>query len=360
MWEEMEISVEKADAGQLQSKPDFGNLAFGRCFTDYMFQMVWNQEKGWHDAKICPYHNFSLDPAALVFHYGQAIFEGMKAYKGDDGQLLLFRPEKNFERMNASALRMCMPRFPVDQIIKAVKALVYLERDWVPSADGASLYIRPTMIATQPALGVQPSADYIFYIILAPAGPYYAEGFGPTRIYVSDEYVRAARGGVGMVKTAGNYAASLFMSEIAKKEGYTQVLWLDAKEKRYVEEVGTSNIFFKLGDALVTPALTGSILDGITRNSVIELARSWGLAVVEREISIEEIVAGVESGALEEAFGTGTAAVISPVGEFFYKGKTYPVADGKAGAFSARLFQELQGIQRGSREDPFGWTVRFG
>ncbi len=216
------------------------------------------------------------------------------------------------------------------------------------------------MIATQPALGVQPSADYIFYIILTPAGPYYAEGFGPTRIYVSDEYVRAARGGVGMVKTAGNYAASLFMSEIAKKEGYTQVLWLDAKEKRYVEEVGTSNIFFKLGDALVTPALTGSILDGITRNSVIELAKSWGVAVVERDISIEEVVAGVESGALEEAFGTGTAAVISPVGELFYKGKTYPVADGKAGALSARLFQELQGIQRGSREDQFGWTVRFG
>ncbi len=360
MWEEMEISVEKAEPGQLQEKPDFTNLAFGRYFTDYMFQMVWNREKGWHDARICPFHTFNLSPAALVLHYGQAIFEGMKAYKSDDGQLLLFRPEKNFERMNNSALRMCMPRFPVDQVVKALKALIYLERDWVPAIDGASLYLRPTMIATQPALGVQPSTEYLFYIILTPAGPYYAEGFGPTRIYVSDEYVRAAKGGVGMVKTAGNYAASLFMSEIAKKEGYTQVLWLDAREKKYIEEVGTSNIFFKFENELVTPALTGSILEGITRDSVIQLAQGWDVPVVERDLSIDEVIAGAESGALQEVFGTGTAAVISPVGELFYKDKVYTVADGKAGAFSVRLHQELQGIQRGRIEDPFGWTVRFG
>ncbi len=360
MWEEMDIAFEKADTKQLQEKPDFSNLAFGRYFTDYMFQMAWNREKGWHDAKICPYHNFSLDPAALVFHYGQAIFEGMKAYRDDDGQLFLFRPEKNFERMNRSAQRMCMPRFPVEQVIKALKALVYLERDWVPSANGASLYMRPTMIATQPALGVQPADEYLFYVIFTPAGSYYAEGFGPTRIYVSDEYVRAAKGGVGMAKTAGNYAASLFMSEIAKKEGYSQVLWLDAKENKYVEEVGTSNIFFKFKDELVTPALTGSILDGVTRDSVIQLAQSWDVPVVEREVSIEEVVAGAQDGTLEEAFGTGTAAVISPVGELFYKGKAYQIAAGEAGELSARLHQELVGIQRGCRPDPFGWTVRFG
>ncbi len=360
MWEEMEIAVEKADAARLQKKPDFSSLAFGRCFTDYMFQMAWNREKGWHDAKICPYHDFTVDPAALVFHYGQAIFEGMKAYRGDDGQLFLFRPEKNFERMNRSAQRMCMPRFPVDQMIKALKALVYLEREWVPAIDGASLYIRPTMIATQPALGVQPADEYLFYIILTPAGPYYAEGFGPTKIYVSDEYVRAAKGGVGMVKTAGNYAASLFMSEIAKKEGYTQVLWLDAKENLYVEEVGTSNIFFKFKDELVTPALTGSILDGITRDSVLQLAKSWDVPVMERDISIEEVINGVQSGVLQEVFGTGTAAVISPVGELFYKGQSYQIADGKAGDISVRLHQELVGIQRGIKDDSFGWTVRFG
>ena len=223
-----------------------------------------------------------MDPAAMVFHYGQAIFEGMKAYRGKDNQIFLFRPKDNFERMNNSAVRMCMPRLPVDLVLKSLKALLYLEREWVPSAEGASLYIRPTMIGVDPILGVKPADTYYFYIILCPVGAYYAEGFNPTKIYVSDEYVRAVKGGVGHVKTAGNYAASLYMSQIAKKAGYTQVLWLDACEHKYVEEVGTSNIFFLIGDELITPPLGGSILGGITRDSVIKLARDWGLNVVER------------------------------------------------------------------------------
>lgn len=360
MWEDLEITLEKVEGGQLRKKPDFDNLSFGRIFTDHMFQMSWDREKGWHDAKICPYQNFSMDPASLVFHYGQAIFEGMKAYKGDNEQLFLFRPEKNLERMNMSAQRMCMPRFSVEHVLKALKALIYLEREWVPASEGASLYIRPTMIANEPVIGLQPSDSYIFYIILTPVGPYYTEGFNPTKIYVSDEYVRAAKGGVGMAKTAGNYAASLYMSEIAKKEGYTQVLWLDAKEKKYVEEVGTSNIFFKFKDELVTPALTGSILNGVTRDSVLQLAESWGIPVAERELSIEEVLAGIKNGSLEEAFGTGTAAVISPIGEILYKKKSYQIADGQTGELSARLYQELPGIQRGTRKDPFYWVVNVG
>jgi branched-chain amino acid aminotransferase len=358
MWDEIEVAVEKCTENEIKKKPDPSNLGFGKYFTDHMFRMTWSREKGWHDAKICPYQNFSMDPAALVFHYAQAIFEGMKAFKNEDGQLYFFRPEKNFERMNNSAQRMCMPRFPVDQVIRALKALVYLERDWVPTEYGSALYMRPTMIAAQPALGVQPADLYYFYIILTPVGAYYKEGFNPTKIYVSDEYTRAAKGGVGNVKAAGNYAASIYMSEIAKKEGYSQVLWLDAKEHRYVEEVGTSNIFFKFKDELVTPALSGSILPGITRDSTLKLADSFGVKAVERPVSIDEVIEGAESGDLEEVFATGTAAVISPVGELFYKGKSYSVNNNKVGALSERLYTELQEIQHGEREDPFKWVMK--
>ena len=284
----------------------------------------------------------------------------MKAYKGDGGQVYLFRPEDNFERMNSSAIRMCMPRIPVDQVLKSLKALLYLEKNWIPESEGASLYIRPTMIGTEPFLGVRPSAEYYFYIILSPVGAYYSEGFNPTKIYVSDEHVRAVKGGVGNVKTAGNYAASLYTSELAKKEGYTQVLWLDACEHKYIEEVGTSNIFFMIGDELVTPPLEGSILGGITRNSVLKLAESWGVKTVEREIAIDEVLAATEDGSLKEAFGTGTAAVISPVGELFYKDKAYSINNGETGELSRRLFDELQDIQGGRREDPFNWVVRVG
>lgn len=358
MWENLDVTVQKVPSAAGKPKPDQAKLGFGQYFSDHMFLMKWNKEKGWHDATICPYQNFQLDPAAMVFHYGQAIFEGMKAYRGKEDQIFLFRPKDNFERMNNSALRMCMPRFPVDKVLKALKALLYLDRDWVPQAEGASLYIRPTMIAVEPMLGVKPAKSYYFYIILCPVGAYYAEGFQPTKIYVSDEYVRAVKGGVGAAKTAGNYAASLYMTEIAKKAGYTQVLWLDACEHRYIEEVGTSNICFVIDDTLVTPPLEGSILGGITRDSVLKLAESWGMSVAERRITIEEVIQANSEGRLQEAFGTGTAAVISPVGELFYQGAPHVINEGKVGPLTDRLYRELLAIQGGHQADPFKWVVR--
>ena len=360
MWEDIDVTVEKVPESQRKTKPAQESLGFGRHFTDHMFLMKWNRQDGWHDARICPYQKFEFDPAAVVFHYGQAIFEGLKAYKNKDGQVFLFRPQDNFERMNGSAVRMCMPRLPIDKVLKSLKALLYLEREWIPTLEGATLYIRPTMIGVEPFLGVRPADEYYFYIILSPVGAYYPEGFNPTKIYVSDEHVRAVKGGVGNVKTAGNYAASLYTSEIAKKAGYTQVLWLDACEHKYIEEVGTSNIFFKIGDELITPPLEGSILGGITRNSVLQLAASWGVKTIERDITIDEVIAASQDGSLEEAFGTGTAAVISPVGELFYRDKKYPINNGQTGALSRRLYDELQAIQSGRAEDPFNWVVRVG
>lgn len=360
MWENLDIGLEKASREQVKKKPPQDNLGFGQHFTDHMFLMKWDRQSGWHDAGICPYHEFRLDPAAMVFHYGQAIFEGLKAYKGKDGQIYLFRPENNIERMNASALRLCMPRLPVAKVFKALKALVYLDRDWIPTAEGATLYIRPTMIAVEPHLGVRPANQYYFYIIMCPVGAYYSEGFSPTKIYVTDKYARAVKGGVGDVKTAGNYAASIMAAEEAHQAGYTQVLWLDACEKKYVEEVGTSNIFFMINNELVTPPLGGSILPGITRDSVIQLARRWGVKVVERLIAIDEVVAASVDGTLTEAFSTGTAAVISPVGELCYQDTEYVINSGKTGEFSQRIFNELQAIQSGQQEDPFKWITRVG
>lgn len=360
MWENLDVALEKVAVDKLKKKPSPEDLGFGVHFTDHMFLMKWDRENGWHDSKICPYHDFKMDPAAMVFHYGQAIFEGLKAYRGKDDQLFLFRPEDNFERMNQSALRMCMPRIPVDKVLKSLKSLIYLDKKWVPSSDGATLYIRPTMIAVEPTLGVSPSSTYYFYIIMSPVGAYYAEGCNPTKIYVSDDHVRAVKGGVGHVKTAGNYAASLYTSEIAKKKGCTQVLWLDACEHKYIEEVGTSNIFFRINDTLITPALEGSILGGLTRNSVLQLAESWGVEVVERKISIDEVLNANDKGELQEVFGTGTAAVISPVGEFIFKDQSYKVNNGETGELSARLYKELQAIQNGEQEDPFKWVVRVG
>ncbi len=360
MWKDLEISVCRCDDEQRKEKPDQGNLGFGSYFTDHMFLMKWSREEGWHDAEICPYQDFSMDPAAMVYHYGQAIFEGLKAYKGDDNQIFMFRPEDNLERMNGSALRMCMPRIPVETVLKAIKALVYLDRDWIPTGDGATLYLRPTMIAVEPALGVRPSEHYYFFVIMSPVGAYYAEGFNPTKIWVTDKYVRAVKGGVGHVKTAGNYAASIMAAEEANRAGYTQVLWLDACERKYIEEVGTSNIFFRIDDDLITPPLGGSILGGITRDSVIQLARSWGITVTERQVTIDEVLAAIEDGSLKESFGSGTAAVIAPIGELCYQEKKYVVADGKTGDLSQRLFDELQAIQNGKQEDPFKWVVRVG
>jgi len=357
---DLEVILNKVGDNDRKEKPDQNALGFGMHFTDHMFVMHWNRERGWHNAQICPYQDFSIDPAAMVFHYGQEIFEGLKAYRAENDQILLFRPKDNLERMNQSALRLCMPRIPLDSVLKALKALVYLDRDWVPSNEGATLYIRPTMIATEAALGLRPSEEYIFFIILSPVGAYYAEGFNPVKIYVEDTYVRAVPGGVGEAKTGGNYAASVKALTEAQKKGYTQVLWLDALERKYVEEVGTSNIFFVIDDEIVTPPLAGTILPGITRDSVLQLARDNGYKVSEKTISIDEVVSAIEFGQLQEIFSTGTAAVISPIGEIFYKDEVHTVNNGKAGELATFFFNELQAMQWGKREDAHKWVVRVG
>jgi branched-chain amino acid aminotransferase len=353
----MDIRVEKAAPDLLKAKPDENSLGFGQHMTDHMFVMLYDEQIGWHDAAIKPYGDFSLDPAAMALHYGQGIFEGLKAYRGSNDEIFLFRPTDNLKRMNVSATRMCMPEIPVDIVYEAMKKLITLDKDWVPKADGATLYIRPTMIASEAGLGVRPSKQYIFFIINCPVGAYYPEGFNPVKIFVTDKYVRAVAGGVGNVKTAGNYAASIMAAVEAQKQGYTQVLWLDAIERRYIEEVGTMNIFFLIGDELITPPLTGSILPGITRDSVLRLTRDWGMKVSEKRISIDDVLSANENGKLREVFGTGTAAVISPVGEINYKGQVCTINSGKTGELAQKLFDELQSIQNGLTEDPYDWVI---
>ncbi len=351
----MEIQLEIVPESERKAKPDAA-LGFGRHMADHMFVMSWDEAQGWHDAAIKKYADFSLDPAAMVLHYGQAIFEGMKAFRGRDGRIHLFRPTANFARMNKSAQRMCMPQIPEDEVMKGLRMLLEADADWIPDEHGSSLYIRPTMIATEAGLGVRPSNQYLFYIITCPVGAYYPEGFDPVKIFVTDKYVRAVPGGVGAAKTAGNYAASIMAAVEAQKAGYTQVLWLDAVERKYVEEVGTMNIFFVIGDEVVTPPLTGSILPGITRQSVMQILEDWGLRVVERPIAIEEVFAATENGQLSEIFGTGTAAGISPVGALHYNDRDCTINGGCTGQLSQRLFDHLQGIQYGEMEDSHGWV----
>lgn len=355
----MEIKIIEALPKYLKPKPDQNNLRFGKHFTDHMFSMKYQEGKGWYDALIEPYHLLQLDPTAMCLHYGQEIFEGLKAYRGPSNEIYLFRPMENINRMNASAERLCMAAIDEGVFLEALKKFVLLEKDWIPKAKGSSLYIRPTLIATEAALGVHPSSEYLFFIIAGPVGAYYANGFSPTKIYVSEEYVRAAPGGTGEIKAAGNYAASLYASRIATSMGYTQVLWLDAREKKYVEEVGTSNIFFLIGDELITPPLGGTILPGVTRNSVIKLAAHLGVKVKERPIAIAEVLAAQESGDLKESFASGTAAIISPVGQIYYRGKEYIINDAKTGELSETLFNEILQIQYGLKEDPFGWRMRI-
>lgn len=353
----MEISIRLLPDSQRKPLPDENNLGFGIHFTDHMFIMDYSVDKGgWHDPQIVPYAAFEMNPAAACFHYAQAIFEGLKAYRDSEGRIRMFRTIANARRFNASAKRMCMPSIDEQFICKTIETIVKTEERWVPRKRGTSLYVRPFMIAIEPFLGVRPAKQYRFSIILSPVGAYYAEGFNPVRIFVTDKYVRAVMGGVGEAKTAGNYAASLMASEEAKKAGFTQVLWLDGVERRNVEEVGTMNIFFVLNDTLVTPALSGSILPGITRDSVLTLARSWGMRVEERIISIDEVIEGAENGSLKECFGTGTAAVISPVKSLYYKEREYFIGNGSAGPVSLRLFDELTGIQYGERPDLFNWV----
>ena len=309
----MEIKFIKNN--NLKNKPaDQSKLGFGKLFTDYMFVMDYDVNKGWYDPRIEPYAPISLDPSAMIFHYGQGIFEGLKAYKTADGRILLFRPDMNFKRANVSNERLCIPQIDEAFAIEALIKLIDIEKDWIPTEPGTSLYIRPFIIATDPYLGVKPSSTYKFMIILSPVGAYYPEGLNPVKIYVEDEYVRAVRGGIGFAKTPGNYAASIRAQEKAYELGYTQVLWLDGIDQKYIEEVGTMNVFFVVDGEILTPALNGSILAGVTRDSTINLLKSWGYKVNERKINIEELKKAYDEGKLQEIFGTGTAAVISPVG----------------------------------------------
>ncbi len=351
----MEIQFKKAD--KLKDHPQDSDLGFGTVFTDYMFNMDYTPEKGWHNPRIEPYGPMQMDPSTMVLHYGQAIFEGLKAYRTESGNIRLFRPKDNFHRLNLSGNRLCMPALDEDFILEALLELLKIEKDWVPGAPGTSLYIRPAIIATDPYIGLRSSHTYRFFMILSPVGAYYPEGFDPVKIWVTTDYVRAVRGGVGQAKTAGNYAASLYATDLANKDGYTQVMWLDGVELKYVEEVGSMNIFFMIGDELISPALNGSILAGVTRDSVIRLARSWGINVVERKISIDEIYAAHDRGELKEVFGSGTAAVISPVGNIKYNGREILIGAGQVGPLAAKLFKELMDIQYGKADDPFGWTM---
>ncbi len=330
-------------------------LGFGRYFTDYMFTMKYTAEKGWHDAKIEPNEPKPFDLATSIFHYAQGIFEGMKAFLQPNGDVAVFRPEENWARMNRSAERMCIPQFPVEVVQEGLEDLLKLEKDWIPKRAGTALYIRPTIVATRVMLGVHASTEYLFFIILSPVGSYYTHGLEPTRLLVEDYYVRSSLGGTGEAKCLGNYAASMKAGELAEEKGFDQVLWLDANEKKYVEEVGSMNMFFVLDGEVITPSLVGSILPGITRKSCLQILRDKGYRVSERRISIDEVIEGAENGTLEEAFGTGTAAVISPVGLIRYRDKDYTINGGKMGSVTKMLYDTITGIQNGTFPDEYGW-----
>lgn len=355
MVQPLEIQIERSM--NKKTKPPQDQLGFGIYYTDHMFIMDYHVEMGWHQPRIIPYQSINLDPAAKVFHYGQTIFEGLKSYRTEDGRVLLFRPHKNIERLNLSNVRMCVPQIDEAIVLDGLQQLIAVDQDWIPSKEGTSLYIRPFIIATQPALGVAPSTQYQFIIIMSPVGAYYPEGVNPVKIFVESDYVRTVVGGVGEAKTAGNYAAGLRAQEIAKDQGYSQVLWLDGVHRKYIEEVGSMNVFFKINGIVHTPALNGSILNGITRNSIIQLLKHWNIPVEERAISIDELYQAGKDGSLEEAFGTGTAAVISPIGELNWHGDKLEIQDGQTGELSKKLYDTLTGIQKGSLDDIFDWMV---
>lgn len=350
------IIIEKTTCPK--EKPGKDNpLTFGTIFTDHMFEMDYEEGKGWYDPRIVPYHKLELEPSSMVFHYGQEMFEGLKAYKTEDGRILLFRPDKNIERANRSNSRLCIPEIPEDLFLEALKEVVKTDQDWIPTKPGTSLYIRPFVIATDPFLGVRPSHTYKFMIILSPVGAYYASGLDPVKIWIEDEYVRAVKGGIGEAKTGGNYVASLASQVKAHEEGYSQVLWLDGVYRKYIEEVGAMNIFFKINGVVITPELNGSILPGVTRNSVIALCKEWGVPVEERQVSVDEVVAAAKNGTMEECFGTGTAAVISPVGELRFEEDRMSIGGGKIGELTQRFYDTITGIQLGEINGPEGWSV---
>ena len=339
-----------------KAKPeDESKLGFGRIFTDHMFLMDYNMEDGWNNARIVPFGPLPIHPASTVLHYGAEVFEGMKAYRTADGSIQLFRPMENVRRLNNSSERLCLPELDEEGCLDIIKTLVELEKDWVPHSEGTSLYIRPYLFGNDPHLGVHAVKNATFAIICSPVGAYYAEGLNPVKIAIESEDVRAVRGGTGYAKCGGNYAASLRAGERAERNGYTQVLWLDGVERKYIEEVGAMNVMFKINGKIITPALTGSVLPGITRKSCVELLKDWGYEVEERLFSVDELFDAVEKGELEEAWGTGTAAVVSPIGNLFYKGKEYTVSDNKIGELTQKLYDNLTGIQWGKKDDTHGW-----
>ncbi|GFO54387.1 branched chain amino acid aminotransferase [Geomonas sp. Red276] len=355
----VQIVTEPLTGGKDRSKVAAGNeLGFGKVFTDRMLFAEWREESGWGVAHIQPYQPLSVDPAGMVFHYGQAIFEGLKAYRWQDGRVALFRPEMNARRFNHSAERLCLPPVPEELFVEGIARLVELEREWIPTAPGTSLYIRPVLMGVEAALGIRPADRCWFYVVLSPVGAYYRNGFAPTSIRVEDRYVRAVAGGTGEAKTGANYASSLRAGLEAKEQGFDQVLWLDGRERRYIDEVGSMNMFFAYGETIVTAPLSGSILPGITRDSVLTLARELGYRAEERPIEVGELMADIEAGRVTEAFGTGTAAVITPVGRLGYRDRTIAVGDGGVGRVTQRLYDTLTGIQGGVVADPFGW-LRF-
>ena len=339
-----------------KQKPADDQLSFGKSLTDHMFLMDYTEGQGWHSPRILPYGSISMDPATTVLHYGQAIFDGLKAFRGVDGQIRLFRAQRHAERFNKSAQIMCMPELPVDIIRQSFDALVAVDHAWVPHKPGTSLYLRPTIIATDVMLGVHPAHSYLYFLILSPVGSYYKEGVKPVRILASDNHVRAVKGGLGEAKTAANYAASLSGQKEAEQAGYTQVLWLDGVHRKYIDEVGTMNIMIRIGDEVITPPLAGTILDGVTRNSALQLMRDWGLRVSERPITIDEVMQAGRDGTLKEMWGTGTAAVVSPVGTLGYAGEDITINGGQTGELTQKLYDTITGIQYGRSNDAHGWT----
>lgn len=353
----MEIHMQLTS--QKKEKPDLNqSLPFGHYFTDHMFMMDYDTNKGWHNARIVPFQNISLSPAANILHYGQEVFEGLKAYRQENGDIVLFRPEMNAKRAKQSNQRLCIPPLDEEWFIEGIKALVNVDQDWIPSQENANLYIRPFFIATDAHLGVKVSNHYLFIIILSPSGPYYPSGLSPVKIMVEDHYVRAVQGGTGAAKTSGNYAASLIGQDLAYQEGYDQVLWLDGLHHRYIEEVGAMNIFFKINGTIITPKIDGSILEGITRDSIIALCHYWKIPCEEREITIDEVIEAYHKGELEEVFGSGTAAVISPVGVLKYHDLIMNINEGKIGLFASKLYATITGIQKGLLPDELHWIEK--
>lgn len=348
------MDVKFVERKDLKEKPK-ANLGFGKYSTDYMFVMDYNEKEGWHDKRIVPYGEICVDPSTMVLHYAQETFEGMKAYKGDDGKVYLFRPYMNAKRFKNSNERMCMPEVSEELFVGAIKKLVDVEKDWVPENEGESLYIRPFMFAKDPSLSVDIAESYTFMIILSPVGDYYPQGVNPVKIFVEDEYVRASPGGTGFVKCGGNYAASLAGQRKAEKLGYDQVLWLDGAERKYVEEVGSMNAMFLIDDKVVTAPINGTVLPGVTRDSIMKILDDMGIEVEERKMTIDELMQAGHEGRLKEAFGTGTAAVISPIGELFYKGDKVVVNDFKTGKLTKKLYDTLSGIQWAKTDDKYGW-----